>query len=504
MSLDPAAATATAATAAAVSSAAADPQPLLHVALQRLGDSTPLKSLADRHHSLRALGSFLLAKTAAAPSTPPSLTDLAPTDPSIGDGTPVHWLWDWIARHKVLAGLLAAAFASGSLWYCHQVRLGTFPDPTAHFLPSTSRLRLRPKRLAHKASNGARCEVVVVAGSPAEPLAGAVARDLARRGFIVYWTTSSPEEDAVVAGERNEDIRALPVYGDDDEGPRESIRALSRELNVPVAAFPGAAPHLLSLAGIIVLPDLYYPPGPAECVSLAQWHDLLTSKLLGPIYLLTHRGGLLDLARSHAPRARVVLVAPTGLGSLNPGYNGGEAVACSGLAALAATLHHELGPQGVAFVHLRLGSFAGGLGGTSVSDAAAEKQVQAGVREAILGWPENLRGLYARPFQAMSALVLRVRFPPSHPYQSSWLGGLLSPLFGLVGLGGAAPPLRVLHYTLFDALTDRHPRRVYYAGKNAVLYGLLPKYLPEWVVAWWLHPPAPQMPLALEKGWEPL
>jgi hypothetical protein len=70
----------------------------------------------------------------------------------------------------------------------------------------------RRKRRARRAPNGARKEVVVVAGSMHEPLARALVLDLERRGFIVFVVVGSIDEERMVQTELSStrsDIRPL-------------------------------------------------------------------------------------------------------------------------------------------------------------------------------------------------------------------------------------------------------------------------------------------------------
>ena len=65
------------------------------------------------------------------------------------------------------------------------------------------------KRRARRAPNGARKEVVVLAGAPHEPISRSLSLDLERRGFIVYVIVNTPEEDHLVRSESRADIRPL-------------------------------------------------------------------------------------------------------------------------------------------------------------------------------------------------------------------------------------------------------------------------------------------------------
>ena len=67
----------------------------------------------------------------------------------------------------------------------------------------------RKKRRAKRAGNGARLEVVVIAGSPSEPITRSISLDLERRGFIVYIICNTIEEEVLVQNESRPDINAL-------------------------------------------------------------------------------------------------------------------------------------------------------------------------------------------------------------------------------------------------------------------------------------------------------
>lgn len=67
------------------------------------------------------------------------------------------------------------------------------------------------KRRAKKAGNGARLEVVVVAGSPSEAITRSISLDLERRGFIVYVVCNTIEEEVLVQNESRPDIKPLMI-----------------------------------------------------------------------------------------------------------------------------------------------------------------------------------------------------------------------------------------------------------------------------------------------------
>jgi hypothetical protein len=90
-----------------------------------------------------------------------------------------------------------------------------------------SRKSSKKKRRAKKASNGARLEVVVVAGSPIEPITRSISLDLERRGFIVYIVCNTIEEEVMVQNESRPDIKPLMIDIVDVSQPNISYQARS-------------------------------------------------------------------------------------------------------------------------------------------------------------------------------------------------------------------------------------------------------------------------------------
>lgn len=69
----------------------------------------------------------------------------------------------------------------------------------------------RKKRRAKRTTSGARQEVVVIAGSPSEPITRSISLDLERRGFIVYVVCNTIEEEVLVQNEARQDIKPLMI-----------------------------------------------------------------------------------------------------------------------------------------------------------------------------------------------------------------------------------------------------------------------------------------------------
>lgn len=364
---------------------------------------------------------------------------------------------EWVARNKMICGILAVAIIGGA-GYSYITYLGGVEA-------TMNKIKGKKRRRARRAGNGARKEVIVLAGSPAEPLTRIIVTDMEKRGFIVFWTTSSAEEEAMVAREKNPDIRPLPIKPTDVGSIEATAKRLSDTLSTPVTAFPGASPHYLKLAGIVVVPDLFFPAGPVESLRVETWSDLMYAKIMGPIILLSN--GLLQLARDH--QSRVILLTPSIMGELNAGFHAPQAIATNALSSLALCISRELKPQGVPFIHMKLGSFNTSRGRSHGNQAANA------IRADILSWSDTVRRLYAKSYQSSSHLQVRT---------------------------GSGSNIRVLHHSLYDALTEKNPRRVWYVGRGAYTYHLLGKFMPEFMMGFLLHPSRSAPPPPLERDWE--
>lgn len=97
----------------------------------------------------------------------------------------------WVSEHRAVSAAIVAFVGTGAIIIWRQRRAD------------------RTKRRAKRAKNGARTEVVVLAGSPQSPLTRSLSLDLERRGFIVYILVSSLFEEQVVQSEFRADIRPL-------------------------------------------------------------------------------------------------------------------------------------------------------------------------------------------------------------------------------------------------------------------------------------------------------
>jgi hypothetical protein len=96
-------------------------------------------------------------------------------------------LGDWIARHKAITAALVAFVGVGGAM--------------GGFMIYQNRYNHRRKRRAKRAGNGARREVVVLAGPPGSLVTKSLMLDLERRGFIVYCVVHTAEEEKMIQSE---------------------------------------------------------------------------------------------------------------------------------------------------------------------------------------------------------------------------------------------------------------------------------------------------------------
>lgn len=321
--------------------------------------------------------------------------------------------------------------------------------------------------------------MVVIAGSPNEPITRSLSLDLERRGFVVYVVVSTAEEEQLVRNESRVDIHPLNVdiidVSSSIQPPflqitkpafhqpistEQTINRFTTHLLSPHHAFPNSAPHTLTLAGVILIPDTTYPSGPIETLSPALWSDALNTKILATT--TTTRAFLRPLRSFHA---RLLLLTPSIIPSLAPPFHAIEAATVAALDAFTTTLRAELAPAHVPVISFKLGTFdCGAVGGRTHLQSSPEHATRADV----LSWPSSVRATYAKNYVAQSGA-----------------GGTRGCINGTsTGNGGGVKgsPLRQLHNGVFDALTVARPGKVWHVGNGSLVYDVVGKWVPAGIV----------------------
>lgn len=150
-------------------------------------------SINDAIRSAPWLPSSMKPRPRSPPSSPPPLHSSRYAMPVMPMGY-LEACRIWVAQHRALTAAAVAFVGTGVfvfvLWW-----------------------RRRPyvKRRVHRAKNGARTEVVLLAGSLHAPMTRSLALDLEHRGFIVYIPISDLGEEPLVQALSRVNIRSLNV-----------------------------------------------------------------------------------------------------------------------------------------------------------------------------------------------------------------------------------------------------------------------------------------------------
>ncbi|KAI9802231.1 MAG: hypothetical protein M1825_002952 [Sarcosagium campestre] len=361
----------------------------------------------------------------ARPAPPPRPRQVVPTPSK----SVLNQAQAWVSRNKVLTATII--FSIGAVVvYVHR------------------RHNKHRKRRARRTEHAAKTEVVVIAGSPNEPICKSLALDLERRGFIIYVVVNTVEEEQLVQAQSRKDIRALNIDIIDPTNSQTAVDKFRDEFFSGHFAFSGSTPHHLHLVGVILLPDLSYPAGPIETTPPDLWSDALNVKILGTV--ATAQAFLPLITELHA---RLLVLTPSIIPSLTPPFHGIESSIVAALDAFTHTLAGELRPVGVDVCHFKLGIFdCGAVGGRHHLQTNGAKAARADV----LSWPTAARTTYARDYVAQST---------APPRGSS---------------------LRGLHIAVFDALVRPRPSRVWHVGSGSLLYDAVGKWVPRGVIGWML------------------
>lgn len=336
------------------------------------------------------------------------------------------------------------------------------------------RVQKSKKRRARRTINGARKEVVVVAGEVGSLLLKSLVADLEKRGFIVYVIVKGMEEEDAIREEAKgrgdvrpflmdvnevtyEDAFIRHQYANDDDQAMQIQQALARFQHLlasPHHAFPGAAAHELSFVGLILAPDLIYPAGPIETLSPELWHDSLNSKILSTI----------STAQAFLPiicefKARVLVLTPNVVASLKPAFHGMESTVVGALDGFTTTLRRELWTLGIYVCQIKLGNF-------DFSHLGGRTHMQPISASRTFTWAPSAQMLYAQNFINQGRIAEG------------------KGLFGETGSIARASSPRELHYTIFDALTQKRPSSVWRVGRGSLAYDIVGNWVPGSLVGW--------------------
>ncbi|KAL4802732.1 hypothetical protein BDV18DRAFT_163691 [Aspergillus unguis] len=358
----------------------------------------------------------------------------------------------WAARNRAWSAAILAFVGTTSVLY---------------FGSKTFRAK---RRKAKRATNGARKEIIVVAGSPHEPMTRSIAADLDRRGYIVYITVSSAEEEQLVRGENRPDIRPLwldlTTLPSSPSEVHSSLNEIHNLITRPHAPMPGVPPHLCQFSGLILVPSPKFVAGPVATIPPSSWVDTINTRLLSPI-LTTQL--FLPLLTARNTNSTIILVYPSISSSLSAPFAGPEVATARALSGFAVSLRRELSllnHNNIDLVEVKLGNIDLGPQYRTPNSHIAGTEV--------LTWSVQQRSLYGQ--QYLNSIEQR-------PVASAGPGTV------------RGSPARALHNALLDALepssknifgqrTAKQPVR--YAGRGARSYHWIGRWAPPGLVGWML------------------
>ncbi|KAL1303699.1 hypothetical protein AAFC00_007051 [Neodothiora populina] len=239
----------------------------------------------------------------------------------------------WVSRNTAMSAGIAAFVGTGAVLL--------FIQRQAHY----------KKRRARRSSGGARTEVVVISGSPSSPLTLALALDLERRGFIVYFVTSSAEDEQHIRGQSRVDLLPLNLDLVHPSTAQEQVSRFRNFLSRHHHAFHGAPAHALSLAGIIIVPETTATAEPIYATSPEAWSTALNAKILSTIMTTQ---SLLPLATEF--KSRILFLTPSIVPSLRLPYHSVQSTVSGALDGFTATLAAELASANIPVCNFRLGN----------------------------------------------------------------------------------------------------------------------------------------------------
>ncbi|GJN70501.1 hypothetical protein PLICBS_004559 [Purpureocillium lilacinum] len=350
---------------------------------------------------------------------------------------------DWVARHKVLTGVVIIVCG------------------TVVFKGYQKSRWLRKTRRAKRARNGGRTEVIVIAGSPTLPLTKSLSLDMERRGFIVYVVCNASEDESLVHAYSRPDVRPLAIDTTDPPSAGAAMERFAGYLQSPQAPGPQMKPNQLTLKSVILIPSLHYQTSPIATIPPSSFADLFNTHLLQPILtiqaflpLLTSR--LCPIGEKWVP-PKVLVFTPSIISSINPPFHAPEATVCSALSAFTEVLTAELRPLDIPVTHMQLGTFD--FSGFVPTRAAIPA---SGNPQDTLVWADGARHVYGRNFVAQTSSAIS--------------GGRIR------GLKGSS--LRRLHNTVFDVIDGSIAADSVRVGLGASVYGFVGRWVPRGLVSW--------------------
>ncbi|KAG4028571.1 hypothetical protein MFRU_020g00140 [Monilinia fructicola] len=412
--------------------------------------SNDVAEYVERH--IERVAASIRVSLASAEWIPPSARPRPPPPARIPSAPVYTRIEQWVSKNKLLTG--AIIIVLGGVTYYVTKRKSNY----------------RKKRRAKRAATGARQEVVVIAGSPSEPITRSISLDLERKGFIVYIVCNTIEDEVLVQNEARQDIKPLMIDIVDPSSASAAIDRFIAHLRAPHSPFQGGKTHNLIFRSLILIPSLTYPSSPIATLSASALSDLLNTRLLNPILTLQNFLPLLTQlpfqglsSGLNAPKPSVLVLTPNIIPSLSPAFHAPESSTISFLKTFTQTLTSELSPLSIPVINLQLGTF-------DFSFFGPKNQLQSYRSRSPTtssDWDPTSRHVYSRNYTAIN---------------SGNVGAAMG--CGSIGGGhGKGSSLRELHNAVFDAM-ERQNGGVIRVGMGSSVYGFIGAWVPRGLVGW--------------------
>lgn len=312
--------------------------------------------------------------------------------------------------------------------------------------------RNKKRRRAPKLPNGARRDLILVIGSPTEPLTRLIALDFEKRGFLVYLTILDEKDIRYIESNPiTEGINYLNL-----NTPNEfetSLSKFSGLFNTPVVPFPGAEAHKLRLAAVIFAPSLHFPIGPIENISITSWLRI-NEKIMNILKLFS--SGLPGLIR--AQRSKTIAIYANIISSLDLPYHAPESWYQNSLKSIFSTLTKEFYRQGLSVTQVRLGNLNISTNGVRQGSKLANI-----VNTEVRNWDGDMISLYGDSFSKSEFRT--------NPTNSSV----------------RRTKLKELHHLLFDLISNKNLNpSICYCGTGARSYDIVSYLVPQFILNWLL------------------
>ncbi|GME91347.1 unnamed protein product [[Candida] boidinii] len=164
------------------------------------------------------------------------------------------------------------------------------------------------RRRANKLINGKRFEVILIIGSPLNPLIQRLVHDLNKRGFIIYITVINELELNYIENEKDDDIKPLIMNYTSDITVNDSLLQLGKILDTPILDQSNNSNnsnssnyYYLNFKTCLIIPDYNkISKNGFEEISSIEFQRLINDKFLNYFKILNN--GLIKILRESNKR----------------------------------------------------------------------------------------------------------------------------------------------------------------------------------------------------------